>query len=1369
MFDAGDVWEYYDELEVELLKAKAVAKYWQDELDIASALEDYAVNASSSKEIGAETREALRRAEDEYRRALESYRNEITRLDQLYGETGLAREAVDQTAQQLASLRQDMEEKRESHNAALAALRGIDGDLVKARVLNVLESLHALWEGGENRYAPWEALYSAAQGYAGTEQELVVDELLQSLFNGDESGNLSIAEVRDNREKWRRIAEADPDIQRASLDSIPGALSEIRQLLEEQYALQDMDPQDEDGAPTGDEAPPEDSTAADRQAQAEEIIRQCWERVAAYWEDELARRQGAANYLVIGDTGLEGDRYREIREHIQAVYGEYAYGTVNAAHNRAKTEVHRLMAATDLSSFTKNGAAGVSQFWGYIDSLEDAGQGLNAGGRVVLEQYIGDVIEYLGAYLFNTLTEEEKADIPSAPDIQPVERAYTAWLLYRQGMENPDEASRRELAQREREYKRAQYEYLLAQHLINQRDSSSVDWRSALARYDLGSLAGISENQQHALDSLVGQDGFAFYAAAAQRKLSEQGAYFGEPDPALTFSPEPGEDWYYHYQGIEQNTDDVLGALLDAMAMLENRAALGKTLENEIYSHLQTLKMINEEAGDLRALADAAYQTFIQAESRYRDRGWGDFNAAVSALEAKCVQYNAQLKKSDRAFEEAEQAKLEARKRQKIFDWASGVYLEGFGVNSSAAWKTPTEILSETRYAQERAVIALEVLEDMRGNGSQEAARSGRDTAYLAALGDYKTAVRNYYTGRAIAYEAAREIGRMENVVREAEWADQAALAALVRDILPESLLSDGTVKTANTHLDMIRLVRDENTGTYTVRLAWNIQIASELFEQTGTAVPEAGLASQDTAVIDDYFTQKTDLFKLVDYRENKKTKAAAEGIAWLSGIAQKEPSYLGDLGLAFLYLQMLGSEQNKAWFLDTESTPRDNDAYALAEVPDQSIHGINPIQAYYHARMAVLMDAWISVTGTAEGREDLARYILYRDTSLTIKCAQREQTEMKTRAVKIVSDKLTARVNDYAKKERASFATAAACFAAACIPFAPTGALIAAGVAATVLGVDFGLKKRDLSDVRSAVNDVFIGHMTNGDDQNKREGDSFDKWLEIRADFQEKRDTLDRYYGERAPGETELRMNSFLASLTEILDNAAGSVTGAEMRGKYTETLFASSGTKNALGTVDAIGKLNGHLQMAEAKKLTALNEDHLQMLEDAQEAGMNAFYGALSQAMEIPLAEKEQLRRLALAAGDVTASVEARNAARAQYNVLEARLAWSYKADFRQELTHLAEQAMGSGSWYQKQHDLALLNLQRELATSRITPTRGAETHTLDALGAFKNALLDALNHAQEACRQVKQTQWALVQKDFHSQYQDWTYQMNIILEKS
>ncbi len=105
-------WEelFLDEYQVELLKARAVAAYWEKELSVAEQVLEYAQEDSSSRPTEAETEAEYAESLSYYRLALQEYRSRISELESADDRLSGNRERIALVQEELSGLKAELEE-----------------------------------------------------------------------------------------------------------------------------------------------------------------------------------------------------------------------------------------------------------------------------------------------------------------------------------------------------------------------------------------------------------------------------------------------------------------------------------------------------------------------------------------------------------------------------------------------------------------------------------------------------------------------------------------------------------------------------------------------------------------------------------------------------------------------------------------------------------------------------------------------------------------------------------------------------------------------------------------------------------------------------------------------------------------------------------------------------------------------------------------------------------------------------------------------------------------------------------------------------------------------------------------------------------
>jgi hypothetical protein len=215
-----------DEYQVELLKAEALASYWDRELDKARQVYEYAVATSSERPTAAVTGADYRSALDAYELARAAYATRLEELETAGLELGGAEEAVAAKGRGLADAKASLEAAEEKYDTLTSLLLSNDNvDFFKKELTSSYRSLleaESSENGKEGSLATTMAAYLAAAreyGYAG------VIELDNSLLEDLVSGSSEAGKERPSLESLRAkvdgaiIPTRGEDIRSFAIDS----------------------------------------------------------------------------------------------------------------------------------------------------------------------------------------------------------------------------------------------------------------------------------------------------------------------------------------------------------------------------------------------------------------------------------------------------------------------------------------------------------------------------------------------------------------------------------------------------------------------------------------------------------------------------------------------------------------------------------------------------------------------------------------------------------------------------------------------------------------------------------------------------------------------------------------------------------------------------------------------------------------------------------------------------------------------------------------------------------------------------------------------------------------------------------------------
>ncbi|MDR1972753.1 MAG: hypothetical protein LBQ46_12635 [Treponema sp.] len=1099
----------------------------------------------------------------------------------------------------------------------------------------------------------------------------------------------------------------------------------------------------------------------------------------------------------------EAERVQLIRNR----YGSYDAGDTNRKNQEAREAVRSLIAALQDGSRDTAGREGALD---YAAELRVLGQGLNQLGQEALEMYIAAFLEYAAVrdYRVNPTSESDLSLRQQAyAGAGAAYQVYTAWQyqIY-------DEAGLAEIAgsgefarlnEQEQEafiiyalskdyaaltlwagrIIQAAHEELFkaadalvyAQYYQREKEGGLFAWIAELASYkNQMSECGIGDDTLEKIAPL-------FAAGAADKGLeSLKNKIFWT---GVWFTGDDAWNQVQYQEGLgETEAEQARAALESGWQESMNGITWDAYLYSMVNRDLERLLYMAEGGEALNRQKDQKKAALDKALDEYNTYLDQDYDLAVAFLDQSCVDYNDAVDEADSYYRAMAAARLHLRKRQEIQDWASSIYLKDFGINYEENYLSPLEKSSQVRYARERALMAVEVLREILEGESPHV-----DGEYHEAMESYKESRRRYYLAQVAAYETATALARQQGIVREAELAEEAARRDLV--------VYTGPVAPGN--YELVNVLSDGNGG-YRIELTYTLQDryigdvinsfdpdASQGFGYflSPTAVRKPNTAS-DAEAFRAYFDDRTVALERVDTPESI-TMAEYEASEWLKRIGAIGIDYYDDVMLASLYIRYCaadGSAEGRDWF-KTASDPRSGGTYTLGDIPlSESVHGLNLRAEYDSARRTVLQDAYNRVMSRAGGEEDIARYLLYRNRNIIGNAADYEESLLKSRALKLVDNAIGKTYRNYTTAFKVAMGIGAALTATGVAltvasifnPGLATAAGIAfAGAAAaffTAGVLDFA--RDQLDNIRDGVRNIQNGvnqNLDGGNGYNTRFKNNYSEWEQTLAHLAEERKVLNRMmYGtdDKPPNaDSELSYGNFRQGLSALLNNgrARSALSFGEGIDLYSEELFNASGAKAGSTITGALKILNAVIEQESLTFEESLDGESERLMA-AQEQNIALYDEVMNSALIIPQDRQEELRALALRAGDPSLDIAERRNAALEYERLIEELCGKTE-DRRAEIRGLLENTFGDDTWNSEWHAANLMGLEGELFNSKILHTRAAETYTENEIVLLRASALSALDKSSSLALSVKEREWELTMADFLNQYYAWQEQVEQI----
>jgi murein DD-endopeptidase MepM/ murein hydrolase activator NlpD len=875
------------------------------------------------------------------------------------------------------------------------------------------------------------------------------------------------------------------------------------------------------------------------------------------------------------------------------------------------------------------------------------------------------------------------------------------------------------------QYVKAEYKYQEKEPSDDYRTHTLPEW------YLNETVAGkieLTDEQKAAIEYAMN---YAEYGKRLERlagKIARTAGLFG------------GEPWAGGY--TEQEYEAAVEKMNTAGAKYQKALRDVDGLPVQMEQYLTLYDHAKLSAQKLEERKDALLGAQEEKEQAYNEYRWGEYQQGIQGIQDAYALYNGAAGEVNRRHVALNAARLIVRKQQEIYDWAESIYLSEKGAKSTGEYETPKEKVGRIEYAYERARISVKVLEDLASGSPLE------NKEYEKAMGAYREVTEKYYRGMVAQYDVEQAIMRQRQALEAAQMEEQAARGQLMRPQITDDELSSLLA------YDLITLAYSPGKGsTVTLGSPSAIENYEEKFRE--------------------YFTKPTeerrDPWK--DWEGAEITPAEKETVEWLLHLNEKlktDAEYYNDLMLAAMWrnYQEGGGDAKKVWYggtLDEKEGgytegPLDpvNGNYSLRGIrnPDFEIDPIDFSEIYRSSRLAQMEAAYNKITQTTEGKEDLAWYLLYRNSTLAYSGEKYEKPALVVRAIQAVINKAESRRGFFSDMERNALIAAGVSSALALLGFGVTAvsaALIVAGIAKTNKDFYQGIKTTALA-------------IQTGEAGQKGSKDliaDLERWNKLYEKMKGEEVKLNRMvYGrtDAAGAAAPLKYNEFIEDLELFYTGGLPALKLEDARKLYSEALFNDS-KAGAIGSVKgAIGVMNGYLREIQQKADGGLAKQATE-LKDAQLAARKEYEKYVQGEQEIKASDRQELARLAAQASDIRLSVGEREAAGNAYDELLERLLPA--GGIRDELDRLAQKAWGSGTWNSHANDMELVGLAAEQYDDRVRYERGVEGYTQWAAEGVKAAILAAVANQNRLEMEVEEARLELIAADFVKQRDAWTAQ--------
>ena len=763
-----------------------------------------------------------------------------------------------------------------------------------------------------------------------------------------------------------------------------------------------------------------------------------------------------------------------------------------------------------------------------------------------------------------------------------------------------------------------------------------------------------------------------------------------------------------------------ISSLLDSSSLEKELIQLG-----EIYQLLESDKQeIMKEKEELDDLAKQIESERKEKVSQYQLTS-EELNEALEA-------YKVQVVEEDALYQSLLQSRLDLRIAEEKYQWATRIYLESIGSEESQEeiqYESPMQRYNQMLLVTNRYQKALDILVQMKN------LQQLQHQDYLAEVESYEAALENVYLMEVILSQTLTAVAKQEDATREAELKDDINAAQLFADYdsLFSSIINADKQGIHSPALELIRIKRRED-GSYDISLGYETnyvkvetrsytdsdgnEVSYDLYDYVTSVKQDTGSLNKE--VLQAYLCNPTETIIRVD-DDLKFTEGEVEVRQWLERIYAKGDDYLNQLLLASIHLKTYATSIQDA--LGGQADIRQENLFQADQLPSlSSFHGINVSSSYTSERKDVIADAYNFILAQEGGQEDLAGYILYRETNLLDKNSwqERELNLIEYLALDNVTDELSDKREQKQIEAAVAFSSAAALAVAA---FFQPWLLVAAG-AATAVGIAATDAAISIGEAEDGVYDLMQGNKENALAEITRINDLLENLAEGKQNLQDQWELLNfLYYGDVSQNSSEqmktesLSSQAILGVLKEMLDESS-LVSNQEY-----QNLLSSQFLDALLVTLSTDGKEGVTVVAILQEALVQFQEDFGQATENLTQVAvdiqgqaqtaMTGFYQVLGQSMEISQEDKEQLALLEAQSIDESLSSTQRQLAMAEYESLYQSL-HAMDNSFVTQLENLALSAYGSEGWNNLLHKKNIYNKMKSLYNTRIDLTSSTEEYT-------------------------------------------------------
>ncbi|QTQ14986.1 hypothetical protein HRQ91_11230 [Treponema parvum] len=483
------------------------------------------------------------------------------------------------------------------------------------------------------------------------------------------------------------------------------------------------------------------------------------------------------------------------------------------------------------------------------------------------------------------------------------------------------------------EYVKLNLEMNMVQHILNRYDALKHRWYEHLIKAGFASDEFLSGSDRAQMKEIL---------ESVQNLILENYEESMDVQKELLFA----EEIETLNIDADKNYAEVKSALDETLEGLKSYA-----VQYEQFSTGDGVKTVSAKQKDLNA---------AQAEAAEAEK---EYLKAAQKVREECEKYNRKAAEIGDLYKALDEKRLQKRIAQGVYDWAQSVYLENIGNAEDNDYETPKERAAAADYAYKKAEISLKVLEEVLQGKTNEDNPSEIEKEFKS----YVEADKKYYRSLVLNYEANVTLNSKRQELKACEIEAQTRRLAVVR----------GTFFKENSENRLVYVTKNDD-GSYNVRLRRGEDGNAEVQRK--------------------YLTKKAVTVFNREINNEEYTKAEDDLYKWYSSMVSNREVFENVAIAAMCVMAQNG------WL---SPNPFNEEGEYITGIGDP--HGIDAEGIYRGSRTEILWNTYNSVMSWG-GESDIAKCILFATNSDSVfkgKIFDYQKTVLKERALDRLEDKM--------------------------------------------------------------------------------------------------------------------------------------------------------------------------------------------------------------------------------------------------------------------------------------------------------------------------------------------------------------------------